>query len=299
MRKILYLFFVIILSVSCEKVERIDEYPAHKSKLVVNCIFNPDNPFIFNLSKSLSPLDNAPFRDFTSPNGLVVVYEDNVFFDSIRYDDLKKSFHGKENKKPMVGKTYRFDAYYPGFEKVSASGSIPEKFEITEHTINERKIFIDYTYIIRANISLSSTVPSSSYLILTATAYDNAIITAWGDTIDPVFSPYLVETTLGTSSELIGNTLFIKMENSGLNKLNLESEIYTYYDESIVNQLNLKYEFTIFSCSKEVFEYKRRASLQNINQYDPFAEPTPIFNNIQNGFGIFGGENNSFYTIIK
>jgi hypothetical protein len=298
MKRITFILLIILLVLSCAKIERIEDFPEHKNQLVVNCIFNPDTPFIFNLSKSLSPLDNAPFRDFTSPNGLVVVYENDAFFDSIRYNEMQRSFHGANNKKPKTGKTYRFEAFYPGYEKVSATGIIPEKFELSEYTLNERKIVISYDRIIRANISLIAVKPSSQYIIVGVNAFDTAQNTTWG-VVHPEFTPFIQESTPGNISETIGGFLFIRNDGQPLQNLNIESEIYTYYEEEVFNLFNLKYTFTIFTCSKEVFEYKRRAALQYANQYDPFAEPTPIYNNIVNGYGIFGGENYSSYTITK
>ena len=39
---------------------------------------------------------------------------------------------------------------------------------------------------------------------------------------------------------------------------------------------------------KQTFIYLRRFNLQRLNEFDPFAEPTPISNNIINGYGVFG-----------
>lgn len=51
----------------------------------------------------------------------------------------------------------------------------------------------------------------------------------------------------------------------------------------------LHYKLIIKRCGKNAFNYLRSTSIARLNENDPFAEPTPTWNNIKNGFGVFGG----------
>ena len=47
---------------SCEKSESIVDFPIYPSKLVLNCVFNEDSLWRFQISKNLSVLDNSNIK---------------------------------------------------------------------------------------------------------------------------------------------------------------------------------------------------------------------------------------------
>ena len=53
----------------------------------------------------------------------------------------------------------------------------------------------------------------------------------------------------------------------------------------------------IGSLSKALYKYKRSVRLQGYNDDNPFAEPVPIYNNIEGGLGIFGGTSYQWYEV--
>lgn len=52
---------------------------------------------------------------------------------------------------------------------------------------------------------------------------------------------------------------------------------------------------TLRTLSEDGYNYLRTAHLQNTTSGDPFAQPVNVYNNIENGFGIFAGYSASIY----
>lgn len=57
--------------------------------------------------------------------------------------------------------------------------------------------------------------------------------------------------------------------------------------------------FLLRTISEDYYRYKTTALLQNETSGDPFAQPVGVYNNIENGFGIFGGFSQSVFEYEK
>ena len=65
---------------------------------------------------------------------------------------------------------------------------------------------------------------------------------------------------------------------------------HTVYNGNIGDNYESVY-FILRNVSREYYLYKRSFALHEWVQGNPFAEPVPVFTNIENGFGIFAGFN--------
>jgi hypothetical protein len=282
MRYLVIILVVLVFS-SCEKTEKIEDYPTHKSLLVSNCIFDQNTGFIFTLSKSLSPLDNAPFKQLVHPRAYVKLYENDILIDSFGYTN--NTFLGSGNS-PKPNFKYRFEAFFPGFTKVSGEDIMPEIIDIID--VKTSKIVKNYDYTnaltLDMDLTLSNTHQNNDYVIL------EFIRPIEIDTLNKTyFFEELVDLKLKNSIfeyEKLDNKIYIKTNGQKISQLSIrrESTEYIYGGQSTQNKMQV----SISNCSKTTFEYLRRFNLQRLNEFDPFAEPTPISNNIINGYGIFG-----------
>jgi hypothetical protein len=282
MRYLVIILVVLVFS-SCEKTEKIEDYPTHKSLLVSNCIFDQNTGFIFTLSKSLSPLDNAPFKQLVHPRAYVKLYENDILIDSFGYTN--NTFLGSGNS-PKPNFKYRFEAFFPGFTKVSGEDIMPEIIDIID--VKTSKIVKNYDYTnaltLDMDLTLSNTHQNNDYVIL------EFIRPIEIDTLNKTyFFEELVDLKLKNSIfeyEKLDNKIYIKTNGQKISQLSIrrESTEYIYGAQSTQNKMQV----SISNCSKTTFEYLRRFNLQRLNEFDPFAEPTPISNNIINGYGIFG-----------
>jgi len=226
-----------------------------------------------------------------SSNAYIKIFEENVLFDSIKFNSLYNCFHGDFSKLPSKNKYYRFECYYPGYPKVSGEDYIPEDISISSssgyHTIqnlmkyNDTISYANYTGYLNIKINSNSNL-SDKYIILKLFKKKRYSGTNYFNN-SPIFSE---EISNINESESIGEQLFISNENN-IKEIKLKWE--KSYEFLVNNKIDDEYEIEITTCSKNSYEYIKRYKLQTFNADDPFSEPTPISNNIINGYGIFGG----------
>jgi len=295
MRNLLYILFVAVLISSCEKTEKVDDFPVHKSQLVTNCFFNEDTCFVFFLSKSLSPLDNAPFKNMNSSNAFIRVFENGILFDSFRYDAFNKNYHGDENKRPKEGALYKFECSYPGYPLVFAEDYIPSEALVNKHSIyttitqtwENTDTVIYGAYNVNLNVDLDP-VKTGNCLIFSFAYVDSFYKQNYHYTVN------LKDLNPENEYVTVGDRLFIYNEN-GIKSLSIKWE--SPWGMLYKNKITIIKDVLLQTCTKNTFEYLKRTALQAENADDPFSEPTPISNSIQNGFGVFGGINEMKFRI--
>ncbi len=282
--KSLTLVLILTSLSACEKTEKVDNYPKHVSKLVVNCFFYKQTFFEFHLSKSLSPIDNAKFKILDNPNAYVKIFENNQLIDSAIYVKQISGYYS--GKSPQINKTYRFECYYPGYAMVSGEDYLPDYAQIKDasgyYSILNSTLNNDSQTIGNSNtlMNINYSKPCQYLMISIKVSKSNGYI---GD----LYS-ILTDNNSENNSEFANNTLFVNNEE-GVKKLNLKWV--TAFSRINKNKTSATYNIRSYSCTKNTFEYLKRQALQKENQDDPFSQPTPMSNNIINGYGIFGGFN--------
>lgn len=295
MKHLLYILFVAVLISSCEKTEKVDDFPVHKSQLVTNCFFNEDTCFVFFLSKSLSPIDNAPFKNMNSSNAFIRVFENGILFDSFKYDAFSKNYHGDENKRPIEGALYKFECSYPGFPLVYAEDYIPSKAEVKKHSIyttitqtwQNTDTVIYGSYNVNLNVDLDP-IKTGNCIILDFQGIDSFYNRSYHYTMN------LKDLNPENEYVYANNKLFVYNEN-GIKSMAIQWE--SPYGMLYKNKITIIEDVVLQTCTKNTFEYLKRIAIQGDNADDPFSEPTPVSNSIQNGFGVFGGINEMKFRI--
>jgi len=296
MKQYLFLttFLVSIIFSSCEKTEKVDNFPKHEGKLVANCFFSSDSTFKFILSKSLSPIDNAPFRQLNSTKAYIKIFEDNVLFDSLTCKGGGyPSFTTTTFKKPTPNRTYRFECNYPGLGLTTGEDFLPDTAGIKKSK--------GFYIVLSSYYSNDSVIDGQFTTNLTLDYYQNpqymmVMVQDYSTYWQYAQDLYVDITDLNTAnaSEYIAHKLFVE-NPTGIKTLNLKWTI--DYGILYKNKPTSKYLITTYTCSKAAFEYLKRQALQLENQDDPFSQPTPMSNNIVNGYGIFGGVNVTRYSV--
>ncbi len=286
---------LLLASSACQKVQKVEDYPKHDSKLVVNCIFTPNYPFVLGFSKSLSPLDNAPFRILANPNAFAVVYEDGIVLDTLKWNPnpMNENYPYQGNLSinytPKINHKYRIETYYPGFPKVIAEEWLPDfatlsnfSSKTTVLSLNENafdsNVFIEMNKIISFNLN-DNPIEKDYYILeidLSRDTTKNTFINSYG-----------IETNLNNVIFAQGKIFITESdETTQLNASSIKIGISSYQK---TNSTDIKANITINRCGENAFKYLMSLAIAEQNQIDPFAEPTPAWNNIVGGFGIFGG----------
>lgn len=283
---------LILLVSSCETTERIDDFPLRPSKLVLNSLFTADSMWTFQVSKSLSVLDNAEIK--LIDNALIEIYQDDNLIESVTQQDSDKWYRSVSTT-PQAGIDYTVKVTAPGFgSTLIADSYVPQFVPVTEveALIDTSNVGGDEWYYGSASakmkISFSDPAAKDNYYQLSVIAVDT---TEYFYNEEWIKENYYSSRYLSSDDPAISNAdgdyystlLFYDEYFNGKDYiLEVEFEEWEYIP-------NRSYIIRLTSLSEESFNYFRSVMTYNNSQHDPFAEPVEIFSNIENGFGIFAG----------
>ena len=209
---------------------------------------------------------------------------------------------------PQTGINYTLKATAPNLPPVEASMTIPNPVPIQSVTVgnlttidNQSYYPIDITF-----QDLTNSNNESNYYFLSVRQYINPIIDPnTGIATDTIETCNCFYTRKGVfnqndfifdlnGSELIRldgrepftNQLFAGKQHSLQIFVPFNSYFYINGDEEIPTS---KVTITLGSQNKERYFYRESRGLQNQTENNPFAEPVTVYNNVEGGFGIFGG----------
>lgn len=299
------LFFVLCLPflfMACEKNVFFD-VDTKENLLVVNSLIQPDSDAIVRITLSADPL--AIDYEFTPVDDATVsMYKNDVFACNFENDGYGNYSISPATLNAQPGDALRMEVSAPGRNAVNASTIIPkavpiESVEITD-TIFES---VSYSYIDSSgNYYTVDTLvphyelklkfhdlPGEDFYALEI-RYEDAFsdIGACFTTDDPVFTidgSYGFDPGEDDNVTLCGEVFFTDATFDNSEKY-LTVSVLEISTEFI---LDPKFIFHLSHISKDYYAYNASLTLQWEHEGDPFSEPAPVYSNIVNGFGIFGG----------
>jgi hypothetical protein len=279
---------------SCSLVVDVD-VPIQEPRLTVNSLFTPDSVWSVALNNSRNILDKETFFMPRTVSEVVILDESENIISTLHQNGFGVY---RSAEKPEEGKTYYIRISSPNQNSVTARGAIPKPVSILSiktDTIITEKDFGPHQVVV-TEIRLKDPANETNYyrfnlytkLVHEYIRYDTqetvrdttTFILGLGED-----SPELLEGTLPQS--IISDTKFNGKEVTIRLMPFLPYYGYTVVEAAIV----------IHSLSEEYFKYMTTLELQHNTDGDPFAQPVKVFNNINNGFGIFAGYSSSYYSI--
>jgi hypothetical protein len=283
MKKYLSFLFVLLLC-GCELVVDIDE-PFEHAQLVVNAIFTPDSVWLADISLNQSALSNTPFQKVD--NAFVVVYQNGTPVDTLFY--ITNGKYKSDTGKPLVNTEYEVKVTVPGYETVSSNAkAIPSPAQLTGVDMFESNQENDLVTTLTLKFK-DDPVVANYYEILVEVEreyYDyfanNVII--WRDRvgIEPSDAPP-GDGNENMREEILRDDILFNGKDVHL----------SFRTRSLQNIKNLS--VILHTLTDDYFKYKTTSQLQDDTAGDPFAQPVNVFNNINNGFGIFAGYSQSTF----
>ncbi|MDX1351191.1 MAG: DUF4249 domain-containing protein [Putridiphycobacter sp.] len=298
MKIIIYFILFTSLLLSCQKAIEIDREKI-KPKLVINCILSPNQDTIkLSLSESRDLLyDKSDFP--LVENATVSLFENGTKIGDL----LLEGAYYILPYQVKAGATYRVEVTKAGFDAVSA-----------ETTVNTAPADIAFSAekiesgIVIANMTITDIKNESSYYMATM---------QWGDittdsTIlnDPYYQPYF-------QSYNCTDDVIIEYPQNDLLSGSICASQFLFSDASFQNSAHT---FTVYSpqnnyyfpqdgyktivviechtVNYDYYTYYLTRSIFQDNLGNPFAEPVPVYNNIENGFGIFGASTTRTDTLV-
>ncbi|MEX2370763.1 MAG: DUF4249 domain-containing protein [Bacteroidales bacterium] len=305
MKPIFLIYFTVALLglvKSCETTEKIDDFPLRHSRLVLNSYFTPDSAWEFQVSKSLSVLDNDKLR-FVD-NAMITLYRDSELIDSIKGPD-DDGWYRSDSILPVSGEKYSIEVRTPDFKNtLYAEDMVPLNVPVAEASVSILDSFFRYDnprYTIDKTILFGRAEGFIEILISDPVEYANfyrlTIFTYFPNFnyYDSIFNYYKRNVFIDTDDASItfsdGRMLFEDKLFNGKNhriKLNFNEWEITK-DQIFFIELN--------SLSESAYLYETSVSEYKNASGDPFSEPVLIYDNIVNGYGIFAGYATTNYGV--
>ncbi len=294
MKKLIIASIILVSFFSCQKVLDLDA-ETKIPKLVVNSLFNDQDKWEVYVSRSLSVLDNGNLTKVD--NATVSIYDGTTLVSNLTYDGEKYIILGLSSP-PTAGKIYRIEVSAPNFTSVSSSDFCPQKVSILQvDTSSTTTSFGDR----EENVTIKFQDPGSTknhygieFNIDRYSRYYNSTSSSW-------------DTSYIGSEEIYIASSNPVVDNSGpdnyVRTLTLKDNLFDGQQKSILfnyyrypsgnpNEFSVK-TVKLFSLTEATYKYKKSITAYRAADGNPFAEPVQVFTNVENGFGIFGGQSNS------
>lgn len=296
---------IIVLGIlhSCEEPLDLDDLPQLEPKLVVISNFSEGQTIIVSVAKSQVIGEVEPDEYLT--NAEVDLFWGNTFLERLKLvvpkDPTYLPYYKTWEHRPIAGVEYTIKVSVDGFQPVMAKSSVPPSVRITE--FNLKNLVTEPVQDGNLNRNHFSAIvdfddPSTSknYYHLRISQQINNYTVEGEDTLitkstlQPVqFNP------LGNQNEIVahfnGGLLF--EDKPGKQALGISFSV----DIAPGSQLLGKTYVELRTLSKEYYLYYTSLSRSEGSDPNPLNDPVIVYENIENGYGIFAGYSNSLDSV--
>jgi len=184
------------------------------------------------------------------------------------------------------GATYKLEVSAPNYEMVTAESAIPNKVELNDISYEPDATLDPYGY--RVDALKFEVIDEKG--VENFYAFDFFIVkNENGDT--NIYNPYGETTDFQLERSDAGFLISDASFEDGKYVLNFSID--TWFDINEGDQVIVQ----VKNLSRESYLYNRSYEIYQNAQFNPFAEPVVVFNNIENGHGIFQGYSVNEYVI--
>lgn len=269
---------------SCEKTEKLEDFPLYPPKLVLNSYLNSDSIISIHLSKSLSVLDNAELKNIDNAN--ILLFEDGNQIATLNTSDGFGNY--SMNYKPKEGSNYKVEASAPSLDNINATTMIPKAVSITNIEAKELNSG-DWENSYKFSITFSDPPGEKNYYMFHAESYAIKIFVVGNDTTfyeDYNSSLWFSSSNNPAVNDVLYGNVFFKDDIFDGKTYTMDANI----DYLYLYAYKVKIVFQLYSLSEADYMYRLSLNKYKDSNGNPFAEPVQVFNNIEGGYGVFGGE---------
>lgn len=288
--------FVAILSltgivvVACKKPANID-LPEHKPALVMHGLVATGDTFVIALGKTIPSQGPLALEHQTYvTNGWVLLYEGNVFLDSLKYDAATERYVSS-NRVAFPGRTYTIKAGAPGYPTAEAESIAPapvptisfaRKQKMRKSTSGGWLDDLTFTFndpTVERNYYIAAVHgPGGNFGIMCVYSYD------------PAVEKYSNELLAFDGTSCIDNDRIMyndKTFNGSLKELTVSADAYALepYRDSQGN--TWRAYLKRYHVTEEYYRYFRSSARPMLETGPGFFEPHMVKGNVRNGYGLF------------
>jgi hypothetical protein len=280
-KHLLYLA-ILILATSCEKEANIP-VPEVKQKIVVSCFLAPElNAITVDVSLSDPIFSQESTTEVYDRAHITIAH--NGQSTVIPFSYSTSSYYIAQSELPIIaGDTYTINVHVDGFDDATASTTVPQApptfttarvsgFTETQNNGQDHVIAL-------LELRWNDPVSVNNYYRV----YSN-----WVDTIQtPPPNPTY------ENAEFLSDQFVDDKDKDGQEiSLAIQADVYNY------NNMGIDFfDIYLVNATREYYLFEK--SVNNQGGGDPFSEPTMVFSNITNGYGIFAAYNSQVVRIPR
>ncbi len=290
MKKYLPILLIGIIS-GCELVVDVD-IPLEQSQLVLNSFFTPDSVWKAKVSLSRHILDDGPYP-FVEDAEIIVFDGDNAI-DTLTYDSL--GYYKSNSGGPVHNRSYTIRASAPGYNVVQSTSSCPKA--VTAEFSSLQSGIGEYQEPVHSFTVTFNDAPGKDFYQVMAIGESRYVNPYTGQGFVNRFNARLWSDDPGIDDEEIANN-----EGFFFSDALFDGQTFSVNVKMSPNywgtQAKVKYYIFFRLVNEDLYRYKTTSLLQNYTSGDPFAQPVKVYNNIDNGFGIFAGYSQATHVYDK
>lgn len=279
---------------SCEQEVTLD-IGEHEQKLVIYSQFAPNQPINVQVGRSFSVLDEIP-AEYISNADVSLWIDDNLVEQlelRIPSDATERPYYTTPTFRAKPNEEYTIKASAGSLPATASSSSIPsaiyfDRFEIESINIQPNAGNWDYNFTVRFSINDPSEIQNFYHIILYQELY--TIVPSPGDTIisDTLKILLPFDRSNDNNYMLAHQSEGLLLEDDPLNGNYYVSGSFTL-DPDTQSLGPLRAELR--TLSSDYYLFQSSSTRQYYSSKSIFSEPVFVYNNIQNGYGIFAGYN--------
>ncbi|MEQ9441952.1 MAG: DUF4249 domain-containing protein [Cyclobacteriaceae bacterium] len=324
MQKLHYFLLGLAISITaCETVVEVD-LPQEAPKLVTHAIIQADSTFWILLTQSKPILSQADIQ--TVSGAEVTLYEEETRVARLEENEENPGTGIYQSSFiPTAGQMYTLRISKQGFESVEATTYIQPAVPIQhlryDTTQYEYSYYDDSGSLVTGKeinlkevwLTLNDSPDEDNFYeiqLLQYTTYyqgeedENGeyIITDTLQRLDPIYlrsnDPVVADNEFfEEDGSFSGSSLVFTDEIFAGKSYTINFEAEGFYSSGNDGDDN-KYIVVLRTLNDHFYRYRESVELQRDTEGNPFAEPVPVFNNIEEGYGIFAGFSNDTETIL-
>jgi hypothetical protein len=302
-RRLLGILLLLPLAFGCER-ELEFELRTAKPKLVVNSIFGQDSLFKVEISTTAEPGQGNSINSLTDAR--IFLTEDGVAISDLVLDSASALpwsqmegdrpvertlyFQRSEFSRVRAGREYKILVSYPDYETAEATATVPRAARVNfEPERSVTNLLLGNRDLMEVRFSIADDGQPHYYAIELVSVVGNNEKEEKAEfySFETAFSQNLVD-----AGNVSGEGVWyfsqdgIYFSNSTFRGAEKEFSIFVD-SQRLTGKDGLK--LRIISLSEEFYQFARSYQQQQQNAGNPFAEPVPVYSNIENGLGIFAG----------
>lgn len=284
------ILFATALFTSCEK-EITVKVPEYKSSLVLNSSTEVGDTITVSVGKSMSILKYKKGQNLEVTDAKVVLLKDNVTADTLKYNAAYGVY--VSNTVADAGSKYTIKVNAPSYTEATATTAVPSFVPIAKiQRIPKTKVDMDGQQQDEIRITFDDPQAMGDYYIISVewdgngssdSSYNETCINTTDASVESIYNENIDKNTCLSSKGIFFRDALFNGSRKEI-RLFINSHLLEPY---VVGGVNNKVRIVLQHVTEDFFKFRKSYLFASENSDNPFSEPTNVYTNVKNGYGLF------------